>query len=57
MRSRITRTLTNCQSKKIIIKFNSSINELNKKMLFMNNVIIHQFILCNFVFAFYIVYN
>jgi hypothetical protein len=44
-----------------IIKLNSDMNELNKKVSFITDIMVYQFLLCNTVyvplFAFYKVYN
>lgn len=46
---------------KSIVKLNSSVNELNQKVLFINDIMVYQFLLYNTVYfplgAFYMVYN
>ena len=64
MRSKFNRIikLTNCQTRpnqQSVIKLNSSINELNKKISLINDIMVYKFLLYNTVYfpliAFYMV--
>ena len=58
---KLTKMRTVIPSQKYVSKINSTVKELNQKVMFINDILIYQFLLCNTVyvplFAFYKVYN
>jgi len=58
---KLTKMRTVIPSQKYVSKINSTVKELNQKVMFINDILIYQFLLCNTVyvpmFAFYMIYK